>query len=189
MHVFLEPKGNQLLVRAINAIVFAPTSQIKIQAMCCWRLQPGRMAACHSGQLLYSRSVALQHIMLYVSPPPCPFQSALGGCCSWLGLHLLCRLQSNLIGILRLLPFHCIPAAYACSSPMPLLVKPKSNSTMAKWSTTTSARLMMCERDESFQTFSWSQLSSGKSRHRTAITLRRNAKFRNSPAAPWRWRS
>ena len=139
----------------------------------------------------YIRIPSRSSIMLYVSPPPCPFQSALSGWvrCSWLGLHLLCCLNSNLIGILRLLPFHCIPAAYACRAPMPLLMKPKSNSTMAKWSTPTSAGLMTCECDESFQTLSWSQLRSGKSRHRTAITLRCNpTKFRNSLAAPWRWR-
>ena len=49
-------------------------------------------------------------IMLYVSPPPCPFQSALSGWSGVLGwvLHLLCRLHSNLIGIVfpSSLPLH-----------------------------------------------------------------------------------
>ena len=128
-------------------------------------------------------------IMLYVSPPPCPFQSALSGRSGVLGwvLHLLCRLHSNLIGIVfpSSLPLH--HDSLRLQGPNALLMKPKSNSTMAKWSTATSARFMTCECDESFQTFSWSQLSSSKFRHPTAITLRRNRKFRNLPAAPGRW--
>ena len=121
MHVFLEPKWYQLLVRTINAIVLHPRrrSKFKLCAADGYSREEWLRATVAN---CYIRFPSRGSIMLYLSPPPCPFQWALSGWSVGWVLYLFCRLKSNLIGVLRLLPFHCIPAAYACRAPMPLSV-------------------------------------------------------------------